>query len=96
MYNFKINQFNMNDREWYENVNPGFVCTGETLEERYTGNDEYDSSMTEYVVMKATKRNYTSYGMCRDCGDHFIIARYSRYDRIDKKTLKITFDTEDR
>ena len=31
-----------------------------------------------------------------DCGDHYILARYASYDKIDKSTLAITKDIEDR
>lgn len=39
---------------------------------------------------------YTPCGFCRDCGDHYIVARFSRYDRLDKETLEYTFDVEDK
>lgn len=46
----------------------------------------------EYVVFRGS---WTRYDSIRDCGDHYIWARYSRYDRIDKETLEITRDVED-
>ncbi len=46
----------------------------------------------EYVVFKGS---WTRYDTIRDCGDHYIWARYSRYDRIDKETLQVTKDVED-
>lgn len=48
------------------------------------------------VKMKQGHRGWTPEGTARDCGDHYIIARYSRYDRLDKKTMTITEDVEDR
>ena len=84
------------ERNFYERMNEGFKTTGETLEERYEEAEGRDSGSCTYVVMKAVGRGWTPYGMCRDCGDHYIIARWSRYDRIDKGTFKLTVDVEDR
>ena len=75
------------DIRWFEGVNKGFKVTGETLTATYE-----DGSCT-YIVFKG---RYTPYGMVRDCGDHYIKAQYSRYDRIDKDTMKVTIDVEDR
>lgn len=70
----------------YFNIN-GMKMTGETL----TLGDE--NSNCTYVVFKGRR---TPYGYVRDCGDHYIKAQYSRYDSIDKETLEITVDVEDR
>lgn len=48
------------------------------------------------LKMKPGYKGWTPSGCVRDCGDHYIEARYSRYDRVDKKTLKRTFDVEDK
>lgn len=48
------------------------------------------------VRMKQGHRGWTPFGTARDCGDHYIIARYSRFDRLDKKTMEVTRDVEDR
>ena len=82
------------DGEFFEKMNPGYKVTGETLEESYKEEFGRESGGTTYVVM--TGKNRTPYGMCRDCGDHYIIAKWDRYDRIDKGTLKRTVDVEDR
>lgn len=66
---------------------PGLLLTGETI----TIGDEYES--TTYVVFKGRR---TPYMTVRDCGDHYIFAGYSQYYRIDKDTLQITNDVEDR
>lgn len=66
----------------------GLKMTGETL----TLGDPNGSNCT-YVVFSG---RCTPYGYVRDCGDHYIKAQYSRYDRIDKATLEITRDVEDR
>lgn len=79
-----------NEKGYFERVNKGFTCTGETLKE--TVDDQGLERSTTYVVMKG---RFTAYGMCRDCGDHYIIARWSRYDRIDKETYKVTYDVND-
>ena len=73
---------NMN---WYNRK--GYHMTGETL----TLGDERESCT--YVVFKGS---WTRYNTVRDCGDHYIKAQYSRYDRIDKETLEIIKDVEDR
>lgn len=46
-----------------------------------------------YIVVKG---RYTPSLCSRDCGDYFIVARYDRYDRVDKETFKITKDVEDK
>ena len=65
----------------------GLKMTGETL----TLGDT-DGGNTTYVVFTGKR---TPYGYVRDCGDHYIKAQYSRYDRIDKNTLEITKDVDD-
>lgn len=62
--------------------------TGEFLKETFP-----DGSSQTLIVYTGYS---TPYGCCRACGDHFIIARYSRYDRIDKHTMEITVDVEDK
>lgn len=64
----------------------GFTLTGETL----TLGSAREN--TTYVVFKG---RFTPYPAVRDCGDHYIKAQYSQYDRIDKETLEITEDVED-
>ena len=98
MYKFKRLHMNTEEKEketeYFEKVNQGWKCTSELLNEEYI--DEKHNCLTygcTYVVMTGS---FTRYGMCRDCGDHYIIARYDRYDRIEKDTLNITFDVEDR
>lgn len=73
------------NRNWFEHN--GLKMTGETL----TLGTENEN--TTYVVFKGS---HTPYGTVRDCGDHYIKAQYSRYDSIDKETLEITKDVEDR
>lgn len=70
------------NKRWFGND-----MTGETL----TIGDENGS--TTYVVKRGRT---TLYGTVRDCGDHYIKAGYSGYDRIDKATLEITENVEDR
>lgn len=73
------------NKQWFERK--GYHLTGETL----TIGTEYEN--TTYVVYTG---RHTVYGTIRDCGDHYIRACYDRYDRIDKETLTITKDVEDR
>lgn len=65
---------------------PSIAPTGEVIEE--SGNN---SSISRVVVAGL----WTPYGFMRDCGDHYIIARYSRYDRVSKDLQTVTEDTED-
>lgn len=92
-YTYTIEKLEDDENEFYERVNKGFTCTGETLTERYEETEGREAGSTTYVVMKG---RFTPYGMCRDCGDHYIIARWSRYDRIDKDTFIRSVDVEDR
>lgn len=96
-YTYETGTLEKGDKEWFEKVNRGYKCTGETLKEDFKGYNEkgllVDGGGATYAVMKG---RFTRFGMCRDCGDHYIIARYSRYDRIDKGTFKRTIDVEDR
>lgn len=78
------------NRNWYDRK--GYHMTGETLAETITDRQGYETT-TEYVIFEGT---WTRSGTVRDCGDHYIIARYSRYDSIDKDTLEIKEDVEDR
>ena len=90
-YEVTVNEedsFAIQERAYYEKMNPGYTVTGATLHESFP-----DGSGCTNIIFKG---KYTRYGMVRDCGDHYIIARYSRYDRIDKGTLKLTKDVEDR
>ena len=95
-WTYTVGKLEANENEFFERVNPGYICTGETLEERYEETEGREAGATTYVVMKSKGKRWTPYGMCRDCGDHYIIARWSRYDRIDKGTFKRTIDVEDR
>lgn len=93
-YEFKIGKLEDTEREFFERVNPGYKCTGETLEERWENGG--GQTLVVFKTVGRGKKHFTPYGMCRDCGDHYIIARWSRYDRIDKATLEIERDVEDR
>ena len=90
---YTIGALRSDDVTFYERLNKGWRCTGETITETWSGKNPYDRGSQTLVVFTGP---YTRYGMCRDCGDHYIIARYSRYDRIDKGTFKVTVDVEDR
>lgn len=69
-----------------------FEYTGEIIEIEYQ--DQAKRTITNsYRVVKG---KFTPYYSIRDCGDHYIKANYSTYDRIDKETLEITRDVEDR
>lgn len=70
----------------------GYHMTGKILKETVVDDNGLES-VTEWVVFKGS---WTRYCSVRDCGDHFIIARYARWDRVDKDTLEITYDVEDK
>ena len=40
-------------------------------------------------------KKFTPYLCVRDCGNHYIIAGYSSYTRIEKETMEIIHDVED-
>ena len=65
----------------------GYHMTGETI----TLGDENENCT--YVVFKGS---WTRHGSVRDCGDHYIKASYDQFDRIEKGSLEITRDVEDR
>ena len=50
--------------------------------------------INSYVVVKMKKgyKGWTPSGWFRDCGDHYIYANYSRYQKYDKKTLELLDD----
>ena len=82
----RVGRIELSDQnvKWYNRE--GYKMTGETL----TLGDENQNCT--YVVFKG---RYTRYDTVRDCGDHYIKAQYSRFDRIDKGSLLITCDVED-
>lgn len=67
---------------------PPIMPTGEVIEVSSTS----DPTIINKVVAYGS---FTPYGFIRDCGDHYIIALYSRYDRISKDLQTITEDVED-
>ena len=74
-------------KRWYNR--DGYTVTGETL--RIGDAHDY-----EYVTHMVFKGAWTRHGTVRDCGDHYVYAAYAEYYRIDKATLQITRDTEDK
>lgn len=48
------------------------------------------------LKMKPGKKGWTPYLCARDCGDHYILAQYASYTRIDKLTGETTADVEDK
>ena len=59
--------------------------------------EDGDNGISRVILkMKPGHKGWTPYMTARDCGDHYIVARYDRYDRVDKKTLTITKDVDDR
>jgi hypothetical protein len=76
--------------EWFNR--DGYTMTGETIKET----TELPGGIPFFVSYVVFAGEYTRSGTVRDCGDHYIIARYDRYDKINKETLEITAYVEDR
>ena len=87
MNEMKVLAITDNDREFYQRFYKEHNVVGLLQEENIT---------RIIVKMKQGYKGWTPYGCARDCGDHYIIARCSRYDRVEKKTLDITKDVEDK
>lgn len=66
----------------------GFEYTGELI--------EFKNDRGETCVYRVIKGKFTPYGSIRDCGDHYIKANHSSYSRIEKSTMRVTGDVEDR
>lgn len=87
-----INTISEEDKRWFSAQHPHHNVVG-FMREGYGSN----GGITRVILkMKPGHKGWTPYGAARDCGDHYIIARYSQYDRVDKKTLAITKDVDDR
>ena len=69
----------------------GFEYTGEIMEVEY----ENRNGGIQSEGLRVIKGKYTPCGAVRDCGDHYIKANYSSYNRIDKETFAITKDVCD-
>lgn len=69
----------------YREMNEGHEPTGDLLVENHS---------TGQIVKVIFKGKFTH--SVRDCGDHYIIARFSRFDRLEKDTLELIEDVEDR
>ena len=87
-----INDVPEEDRRWFNAQHPHHNVVG-FMRETYNG-----GSITRVILkMKPGHKGWTPSGAARDCGDHYIVARYSQYDRVDKKTpLTITRDVDDK
>lgn len=92
MQKIEIITISEKDRDWYNTQYSKHNAVGFMKE--YCNNG--DCFIRIILKMKPGHRGWTPFGAARDCGDHYIIARYSRYDRVDKKTLKVTIDVEDK
>ena len=77
------------DRDWFEHCHP---------QHRVIGTIWFPWSEENKIVlkMKPGYKAWTPSGCVRDCGDHYIVAQPSRYDRVDKKTFERIYDVEDK
>lgn len=48
------------------------------------------------VKMKKGYKGWTPYGTARDCGKYYILSTYGGFEKLDKKTLSIEYDVEDK
>lgn len=73
------------NKEFYNRAD--YRMTGKTL------TIEYENGNTvSYIVFTG---KFTRYGSIRECNDHYILAGYSSYYRIEKDSLAITFTETD-
>lgn len=84
----KIKEISKESKDYFQRFYKGHTVIG-LMEEEGIGDRVIVRSKPGY-------NGWTPYGTARDCGDHYIVANYSRYDRVEKKTLKVTEDVEDR
>lgn len=83
---------NEENKKWYDTK--GYHMTGETLSITY--GDYYGEGHDTTIVYVVFKGSWTRYGTVRDCGNHYIVAGYSSYTRIDKGTFEVTKDVDDK
>lgn len=58
---------------------------------------ENGDGVTKVIVKSRNKKGlYTPSGTARDCGTYYIVAKYDGYDKVDKETLLIEKDVEDK
>ena len=84
----KFTKLDAEKTAYFQQFYPEHTVIGYLLEE------DPDSVVDGRVVLKSKPgcHAWTPTGCARDCGDHYIIARYCSYDRVDKDTMKITKD----
>lgn len=84
-FEIKKNALTAEQMESYRKMNEGHDPTGDVLVE----------NLKEGQIVKPIFKGKFTHSV-RDCGDHYIIARYSQFDRLEKDTLELTEDVEDR
>ena len=89
MDRYAVTELQDGNKEYFQQFYDDHEVTGELLQ-------EWSGSFGLYCDHIIVKGGWTPSGCARDCGDHYIVARYSRYDRIDKDTFKVTQDVKDR
>lgn len=84
---FYVRPANKDEKEWFEACHKNFNVLGFLV-----------TPFISKVILKPKqgKKGFTPYGCVRDCGDHYIIAQYASYRRIDKKTGEAIDDVEDK
>lgn len=68
------------------NKSRGLVPTGEAIKE------EYKSGSCTRVVFRG---DWTPYDCMRDCGDYYIVAYWTHYNKISKDLQTIEYDVDD-
>ena len=79
------------DKEFFEKVNPGYTFTGKYIHIEFT--DRYGLPYSETLAIM--KGRFTPYGMARQVGNKIICARYDRYWKFDLNGNIINLDAED-
>lgn len=94
MKNIKFVELNNKDREHFQRIYTKHNVIG-YLE--YEVDDMGITVQRGRVVlkMKPGQKAFTPYMAARDCGDHYILAQYDRYDKIEKSTMNVILDVED-
>lgn len=75
------------EKGYFQHSYRGLVPTGEVLVKRLFSFTDFGGRY--YISKVVFKGSYTPCGAIRDCGEYYIEAQYSRYVKIDKRTLKV-------
>lgn len=82
-----VRPVNEDEMKWFSGCHPNFNVLGFLV-----------TSFVSKIILKPKrgKKGFTPYDCVRDCGDHYVIAQYASYTRVDKKTGEMTYNVEDK